>query len=347
MASLNCPLKDEKFIKSVLPMKLHHLLEIEHHITSSSDCPRHPRLKCVIFDQNPGLFITPIQLACQHGELDSVKHLVETWGVNVQASFEYCSVLSRCYPPYTGEATPLFVAAFHGHNKIVRYLLNKGADVSAKSISSILCPNGFTPLYGTVSNWHYDPQRSLLEQQKERSDIVRILLEFGADPIADSFNHSTGKPMWMEIMCGIDATINLINHGLDLKRRNPWTGETVLHHWAGCSHGFTEEDSVAIVKLLVDKGAGLMAFDSKSFTPLYTAANKCKLKILDYLMEREEYGRTEKMIALELAGAAILFEVENATLFPKAFEYWRQARQLRQIGSYRKILGREIGKHVE
>ena len=93
MVSLNCPFKDKKFINSILPMKLHHLLEIEHHIASSSDCS-HPPLKFFIFDQHPSIinastFLTPMQLAYQQGELDSVKRLVETWGVNLRAPANY------------------------------------------------------------------------------------------------------------------------------------------------------------------------------------------------------------------------------------------------------------------
>jgi len=204
-----------------------------------------------------------------------------------------------------------------------------------------------------VYYWYNDSKRSLLQQQKERSGVVRSLLEFGADPTADSFNQSTGKPMWMERMCGVDVTTILINHGLDLKQYNRRTGETLLHYWAGFPRNFTGEDSLAIVKLLVDKGTHLVTCDSKGFTPLQTAAHDSNLKILDYLLSRDEYGRTEKMIAMELSGAAILFDGANAPHSPKAFEYWRRAHQLRQMGidvngpSCEKVLGRKIGSHVE
>ncbi len=42
MAALHCSLQDcSKFLKSVLPMKLHHLQEIADHITASGNCS-HP-----------------------------------------------------------------------------------------------------------------------------------------------------------------------------------------------------------------------------------------------------------------------------------------------------------------
>ncbi len=46
------------------------------------------------------------------------------------------------------------------------------------------------------------------------------------------------------------------------------------------------------------------------------------LVTLDYLLELNGIGRMEKIDALELAGATILFRPKNASHFPKAFEYW-------------------------
>jgi len=77
----------------------------------------------------------------------------------------------------------------------------------------------------------------------------------------------------MERMCGVDAITELINHGLDLKRRYPPTGETLLHSMASRSRNFTEEDSLPIVQLLVEKGADLLARDNVGFTPLLLAAD--------------------------------------------------------------------------
>jgi len=355
-------INDSKFWKTVMPMQLDHVKNIEFHY-SSNNCPLHPHLRDLIIDVHEAFGTTPLIIACQLGELDSVKRLVETWGVDVRASAKYYSdsphddsrrIVFEKATPLFEKATPLFVAAFHGHNQIVRYLLKKGADVSAKTSSYNSVHNGLTPLYGAVYEWYISP-KSLLELQKERSDIVMILVEFGADPIADSFRPSEGQPMWMEEMCGVEATIELINHGLDLEKRNRRTGETLLHHWASCPHEFiTEEDSLAIVSLLVVKGADLLARDDEGLTPLQKAENNLSLKILDFLLERDEYGRTEKVNAMELAGAKILYDAKNnASYFPKAFEYWRRAQQLRQMEievsgpSAKKILGRKIGKHLE
>jgi len=354
MALQHCPLDD-----SELPMKLDYLKEIEDHVLTSG-CPHHSSgLKHFIFagcGSRAGT--TPLILACQQGKLDSVKYLVETWGVNVCTPATYYSYPTR--NSMSVKATPLFVAAFHGYNSIVRYLLERGAQVSVKTSNANGYSelNGLTPLYGAVSNWHSDSRRPLHEQQEERSDVVRSLLEFGADPNADCYRPYDGRPMWLQVMCGIGAVTALIHYGLDFNR--PQTREPLLHHLARLPCGFTVENSLSVIKLLIGKGANLLARNVEGFTPLLTSAIKMydgdfclNLAVFDFLLEREEYGRLEKIEAMELAGATILSESQNAPHFPKAFAYWRRAHQLRQMeievsgSSAEKILGRKIGSHVE
>jgi len=109
---------------------------------------------------------------------------------------------------------------------------------------------------------------------------------------------------------------------------------TDLHHWV-CE--ITEnKDSFAIVQRIVEKGADMLALNSWGFTPLLNAANgnyywgRPNLKVLDFLLEREDYSRSEKIEAMELAGAVILQNTKNASLFHRGFEYWRKALLLRQ-----------------
>ena len=128
----------------------------------------------------------------------------------------------------------------------------------------------------------------------------------------------------MQELCDADIITTLINQGLDLKHRYLDSGETILHYFAALPRGFTEKESSDIVRLLVQKGADLLARDIQGSTPILRAANgdrrRHNFAILDYLLELDGIGRMEKIDALELAGARILSDDEKAPLFPTAFE---------------------------
>jgi len=340
-------------------IQLHHLNKIATHVTSANCYCSHLPLEDFVFGEGGLSGTTPLILACKNGELDVVKHLIEIWQVNVDATAKYSTRMPNSNIDLeTKKASPLFVAAIHGHSHVVRYLLKKGADVSVKTCdeieNGISRLDGLTPLYGAIYQvlWCYRPS---LEHQQEIKAVVLSLLEYGANPNADSFD---GQPMWKNITCGVDAITALIHHGLDLKQRIPKTGETLLHH---VLDELTDEESLAIVKLLVEKGADLLARDIHGFTPLLKAASNrnvdghLSLATLDFLLEREEYGRMEKIQAMELAGATVLLEPGNAQYFPKASHYWNRALHLRYpvemaeelSSSFEKILVRKIRSHVE
>ena len=115
------------------------------------------------------------------------------------------------------------------------------------------------------------------------------------------------SPIWTKDECGADAITKLIKQGMDLVQREPFQNGTVLHFWAGTpydANSSNQEDSLGVVKLLIKKGADLQALDSWGFTPLLEAANggpyrrHPNCRVLDFLLERNEYSRAEKIEAL-------------------------------------------------
>jgi len=326
----------------MLPFGLRQVEEIEDHISASTSC-HHPPLKDLVCSRGT----TPLLLACSYGDLEAVKRIVEYWEVSVEATAVYCiKPMADLDEPewmceHFADASPLFVAACNGHLDIVRYLVEKEADVNATTKKSTnQADGGLTPLHGAfLRSFCVKGISKTTRRPKKINEIVIFLLESGADPNILPLDRS---PIWTYESCGVEATIALINHGLDLNQccrdfpRAP--NSTIIHDWAGRNN--QEEDSIVIVKLLVEKGVNLLAKDDEGFTPLLRAAygnrgylggHGPNLKVLDFLLEREEFNRMEKIDAMELAGAVILNTFSYPESSFKAFDYWRRALQLRQM----------------
>ncbi len=299
---------------------------------SSSILALIPAAQKRIFNANGS---THLLNACDKGDMETVIQLVEVWGVNVKATatffpwagagdngvdlqVEYVNPHFIVEVPWTGEllevldATPLFVAAFRGHLNIVRYLVGKGADVSAKtSIRYINIFAALTPLQGSVA---------AEEPTLEQVEIVRFLLQNGSDPnVSDIF----GKPMWMMRSCCPKAAITLMDFGMSVT-----PGTTILHHWASKFEG-DDGSLLELVQLLLERGVDLQAKDEAGRTAIFYSAaqgykNRLNFTYLDFLLGKEEVDRKDKIEALELAGAIILYSTMDAEQVSRAFGYWRR-----------------------
>jgi len=374
ISTIPCPLdlqvfRDEASEKQSIGLQ--HLKEIEHHVQNCENS----ELKDIIFknprtetpddpEWDPKLHyirgsLSPLHKACFYGELDSVKHIVENWKVNVNQLASFC-------PAYGGQsmidkATPLFVAATMGHIEVVRYLVEAGADVSAKSSSKYdiyksssdqpKSFRGLTPLYGVVVGSRRVILNSQLSQmqsddRENRRGIVRTLLNAGAAPTLHDIRLLHDFPLWMSEVMGIDGSaVNyvksiaaLIDYGLDLNHRTPNDegGNTILHFftgWIGSSRdkGHTEEESLAIVQLLLERGADPKSKNAMGFTPIMRSAYYLRLPVLNFLLDRNEISRSEKVDALQLVGAVILVGIHSSSVYQdEAYQYWRKSLQLRQ-----------------
>ena len=105
--------------------------------------------------------------ACRDGDIETVTHMVDTMDIN-----KLINIRNK-----HGD-TPLQRAISYGHPKIVKLLIDKGADVNIKLgheskgnflhiVSTILDPNVFHPV---------DPTK-----KKDYEEIARILIEAGVD----------------------------------------------------------------------------------------------------------------------------------------------------------------------
>ncbi len=266
----------------------------------------------------------------------------ETALKNILEAVYYTNPTSTTYwdSARIGRATPLFVASIKGHIAIVRYLIEKGADVSIKTSDVIdeKVYDGLTPLYASLWEIHDNSLPNMSKGfLKERSDVVHLLLESGASP---SVKPANGWPIWMMPVCGIEALKELVNHGMVLNEGSESETGSILSYWAGGSHkiskfSFYEKDcSLKVVKYLLDKDVRLLAHrDDWGFTAIIEAAYggnvlRTNHSVLDYLLGRDDIDEMDKIDALELAGAVVHNRDQGDR--PKALKYWRQALRLRQ-----------------
>lgn len=112
--------------------------------------------------------LTALHFAARQGAAQAVTALVEG-GVSVNLASP------------GDRATPLLVALINGHLDIAAYLLERGADPNMVSDA------GVSPLYATLNvRWApiaaYPQPRAHLQQGRSYLDMMRLLLDKGADP---------------------------------------------------------------------------------------------------------------------------------------------------------------------
>lgn len=293
--------------------------EIENHIKTTTSCQHPPLEEIIVTGLQEYQRSTPLLMACKYGDLEAVKLIVEGWGINVCTPAVHCAVS----PDRRLEGvTPLFIAAMQFHSKIVRYLVEKGASVSSRVQATDKGISGATSLLGAI---YGNPDSDC----EEKISIIRFLLESGADPSALT---DDGVPISLSDL-NVQVTTLLVEWGIDLSQRDPDSGFTMLHLWAGSFTDSPEDRSLSVVKMLLNHGADLQARDNYGFSVILAAANGDdklpQLNVLDYLLERDDISRMDKIDTLEIAGAIILGNDGNHDKFPLAFQYWRRALTLR------------------
>lgn len=179
-------------------------------------------------------------IAIRRGDFDAVKTQIERDPtlVTMKMAWDITTALRYQVVIPVGD-TALHEAAERGHVSIANLLIDYGANVEARTRSSL------TPLYNAILGHH--------------TDVVKLLLARGAN--VNAAIASGLAPLHLAAMKGYSDIAALLLDNQAAVKAQSGTGRTPLHWAALNGHG-------AIVRLLLEKGAHREALDDLGRTPL-------------------------------------------------------------------------------
>ena len=250
-------------------------------------------------------FVTPLIIAAHNGHLKSVKILLK-YGADIEAR----GTLNRGDEVIKG-CTPLWAAADTGCLDVVKLLIEQNADVDGRT------SKGSTPLRVAAHEGHLD--------------IVRCLVESGADVNA-RLSPENSTPLMVACSWGHSSVATyLINKGaiMDLQDKD---GNTALHHAA-------QSDLLEIFRELLALGASQLP-NNQGLTPLLYACDYYSIEIVEYLINRPECTKEQRIDALELLGATIAnYKSRDIN---KAFSYMKRGMEMRYEDSAHPLLKKKM-----
>ena len=193
------------------------------------------------------------------------------------------------------DQTALSMASSRGRANIVRSLIDRGADLNAKSKDK------------HQKSYYVQGAPLFMAIEEEYRDIVLLLLEGGAD--TEVWNSYQKTPLYMASCFGpADIVRQLISHGADLNAESEF-GYTALHGASSdgrpeilrilLEHGANPNalthsgrtalhlaEEATVVELLLEYGANVDVRDNERWTPLHHAADMLNLQVLVALLGR-------------------------------------------------------------
>ena len=250
-------------------------------------------------------FVTPLIIAAHNGHLNSVNILLR-YGADIEARGTLKienNVIEGC--------TPLCAAAATGHLNVVKLLIEHNADVDGRTST------GSTPLRVAAHDGHLD--------------VVRCLVESGADVNARNDYEST--PLMAACYYGhVSVVTYLINKGAFMDLQYQDSGNTALHD--AVKRGYLE-----MVSQLLSRGASQLP-NNQGLTPLLHACDLRSIEMVEYLINRPECTKEQRIDALELLGATIANDMFGDS--EKAFSYMKRGMEMRYEDPARPLLKKKM-----
>jgi ankyrin repeat protein len=229
---------------------------------------------------------TPLHFAAREGELEAAQALLAA-GAEIDAIA-------------ADGKNALGLAIYNGHYEVASLLIEAGADVNRPDAE------GFPPLFWAVDrrNMEWNPGFPWA-QTADPLPLIRQLLDAGADVNAlidnrpESRRNFGGSPrikfatslMRAAYSGDVELVKLLLDHGADPLIRNS-DNETALlaasgYGWIdGYSQGRSNEERLATMRLLVERGADVNWACDHGITPLMVAANFGDTEMIQYLVDK-------------------------------------------------------------
>ena len=230
--------------------------------------------------------LTPLHFAARQGSVDAVRVLVAAGADVNQTSADGSS--------------PLLVAVQNGFYGIAQFLVDSKANVNLAN------NRGWTPLYLAVKNRNQEATAVPGPGTDGALDFIKVLLDRGADPNArlkaPTEVHQAMTAVWLKeegatpllraALCG-DLTVVrlLLAHGADpliptLDHTTPLMAAAGVGWADGLLKEYSEDETVEVVKVLLDKGADVKLANDHGITALHGAAYKGANKMVQFLVDR-------------------------------------------------------------
>ena len=164
--------------------------------------------------------------------------------------------------------TPLHLASLNGRIEMVNLLVREGADLNARN------QDGSTPLHVACSG--------------DQKEVVELLLEKGADINAKS-DYDKATPLHTASRYGFEkVAMLLLRNGANVNAQDN-EGESPL--WGAMSFCIQLEEldigsnDISIIKMLVENGSDVNEKNNHGLTPLHLASNHGYGELVQYLLE--------------------------------------------------------------
>lgn len=244
--------------------------------------------------------LTALLFAAREGSLECVQALIKSGADVNQTSADGSSAL--------------LVAVQNGYYDIALYLLDHGSNVNLANLK------GWTPLYLAVKNRNQETTAIPGPNTDGVLDFIKVLLDRGANPNlrikADTEVHQGMTAAWLKeagatpllrtALCG-DLTVVrlLLDHHADpliptFDHTTPLMAASGVGWADGMLREYSEDQTLEVVKLLLDLGSDVNAANDHGITALHGAGFKGANKVvqllvdhgakLDALDKGEDYG---------------------------------------------------------